>query len=93
MTRLQPPSLRVITGPYVSFDFPRWRVCELTNKASPQEHADAAPCKRKRTQTLNGEGPKVRTNFIIVMIGWTGLAPWEFDSTMDPQHQPTRHAS
>jgi hypothetical protein len=24
-----------------------------------EEHADAAPCKRKRTQTLNGEGPKV----------------------------------
>ena len=24
----------------------------------------------------------VRMHFIIVMIGWTGLAPWEFESPL-----------
>jgi len=28
----------------------------------------------------------VRIHFIIVMIRWTGLAPWEFESLCPPPH-------
>ena len=47
---------------------------EKRKVASPREHAHAAP---ERESFIGNV--LVRIHFIIVMIMWTGLAPWEFE--------------
>jgi len=48
------------------------------------KNAESRPCPC-RERDLFIDNPLVRIHFIIVMIRWTGLAPWEFES---PENVP-----
>jgi len=44
-----------------------------------------------RERELFIDNPLVRIHFIIVMIRWTGLAPWEFESSFPGAHLVRPH--
>ena len=62
----------------------------------PRRRKRESPCKRERKEFLT-DNLLVRMNFIIQMIWWTGLAPWEFEGSListlleEWRHEEWRH--